>query len=1190
MTPDNPESHKDYITFSNRIALLIGISEYLPPWEELPYVLNDVREERGGLHRVLKDSLGARCFPPSSIYLLTGKVSQRDMQVFLAKRLLSDPGIDKQTLVLVYFSGHVDIDSEIGNVPCFVCSQTELANLGNTSVTFRWLVEDILKNTSASVMLMVDACFSGKLLDFDWPENVAVFVSSAHDKKSFADTNTNRSHFTELLIRGLQGEAGDEAGNVTTHSLFRFLDNQLRICGMQEPQSHSPKKPFLLASHWPSNVAISPSSFDEKTLLDWAERFVRHCKADPLMTSEKAFVRSRAFKEIISNREGNRKTNGGQANAEQEQRTPVYALDELITWVRSDSNFLLLLADTGIGKTVVLKRLAYEFCLQVIDSKYSRFPLFLNLRMYLDTRLDNPATLPNRTKDQESQRRFRAILIDWLQNELGIPILWRDFVKLLKDGKLLLLLDGFDEMCRDASYEVIRECLSLLSIIQTRDSKIALSARTHFFSSERSMFNAFHSAGIEFRNAQLLTLRKFEESDIEQLVLWRLGQNEQVRWRQMVREERLGVDYLCRRPFLLDFLIKFIQNDEDYTPSKVYDSLLSAWYERDEWRFKQFLSDFKEEIERNLSSLYSYVFKNSESVTGEEVQPPTDVADAAKTQDKPWHESVLEHFLEILALRMRNREGDDSEGIHADNIADEIQDCFQLMPNIFLNFFEYCIRTCSFMARSDDGCYSFIHDSVQAYFAARHIRNELNATRFQWDETSRSKGKPVPVIPWGLGSAPVFQDKYLLEFLLDYMHEKETRKIQQIINDSEMHARVYENPHTLFYLYGNALTLLYHKFKERKIPRVLNKKNISGVCFNGANLQGFSFRECLAKDVDFHEADLTGCDLVGAQFVNVDFHSAILKNVRINGESVVRLINNQKLSCVSSPSENFKKVYSQSLAGKGRNYREKTIEGLSELINIPGGRFMMGSDSLRFSIPRERPPHEAIIPAFLLEKHPVTNLQFKKFVDANPEWRKDAVIDRMKMPYYLKFWVEDSFVAGEEHFPVVYVNWYAAEAYAKWAGRRLPTEAEWEFALRGGKHDYHYIYPWGDLFEQSPKWFRDKFFAERKLYPVDPDGPSNKYGLIDMSGNVNEWVQDWYDNKYYEFCGQETMKTKKPKQNPICDHPDGNKLKVLRGGSWLDDEKEFRHFACHYRAVLNPLNTNQDGGFRCAMDIDDRRR
>lgn len=1184
MTSDNPQSRKDYMTFSNRIAFLIGISEYLQPWEELPYVLNDVKEERGGLQRVLKDRLGARCFPPSSIYSLTGKVSAREMQVFLTSKLRNDPKIDRQTLVLVYFSGHVDIDSEIGNVPCFVCSETEYANLGNTSVTFGWLVEDILKKTRASVMLIVDACFSGKLLDFDWPENVAVFVSSAHDEKSFADTSTNRSHFTELLIRGLQGEAGDEAGNVTTHSLFPFLDNELRRCGKQEPQSHFPQKPFLLASHLPSNVARSPSSFDEKTLLDWAKRFVHHCEADPLITSQKAFVRSRAFKEIISNRNGDKKTNGGQVNAEQGQRTPVYALDELITWAKSDSNFLLLLADTGLGKTVVLKRLAYELCLEVIESKYSRFPLFLNLRMYLDTRLDNPATLPNRSKEQESQRRFRAILIDWLQNELGIRILWSEFLELLKDGKLLLLLDGFDEMCRDTSNEVVRQCLSLLSTFQTGHSKIALSARTHFFSSECSMFNAFHFGGIKFRNAQLLTLRQFEESDIEQLVLWRLGQNEQARWRQMVREERLGVDDLCRRPFLLDFLIKFIQDDEDYTPSKVYDSLLSAWYERDEWRFKQFLSDFKEEIQRNLSSVYSYVFKDSESGIGEEVLLSTNVSHTAETQNKPWHESVLERFLEILALRMRNREGDESERIHADNIADEIQDCFQLMPNIFLNFFEYCIRTCSLMARSDDGYYSFIHDSVQAYFAARHVRNELNAKRFQWDETSRSKGKQVPVIPWGLGSAPVFLDKYLLEFLFDYMHERETQRIQQIINDHDMHARVNENPHTLFYLYGNALTLLYKKFGKRMIPRVLDGKNISGVCLEGAPLRGYSFRGCLAKDVDFHEADLTACDLVGAQFVNVDFHSAILKDVKINGGSVVRLKNGQSLNCISSPSESFVGVYNQSLPGKGRNYREKTIDQLTKLITIPGGRFLMGSISPRYSVPRERPQHEVIVSSFFLEKHPVTNIQFKKFVDANPEWRKDAVIDRMKMPYYLKLWVEDSYVPGDEYLPVVYVNWYAAEAYAKWAGRRLPTEAEWEFALREGKHDHCYIYPWGNEFEKSPEWFRQKYHAERKLYQVDPDGPSNEYGLVDMSGNVNEWVQDWYNSRFYEFCRRETERTGQPVRKPICDNPDGDKLKLLRGGSWLDDEKEFRHFACHFRAVLNPLNTNQDGGFRCAMD------
>jgi len=462
MTPDIDQLQRlDFVTLEKRVAILIGVSKYQSPWDDLPFVLRDIQAEHGGLELVLRDDLGDCCFPASGIFSLIGEISERNVQESLFQKLLNDPQINERTLVLLYLSGHVAVDTAIGNIPCFVCSSTEHDRIANTSITFRWLVEDILKKCPASIFLIIDACFSGSLLNFFWPGNVAVFLSSAHDKESFADSNGLRSRFTSLVMSGLQG-AGGKDGIVTTHTLFSYISREARRDAIQEPQFHPPQTPFLLATYRPSITAVNDSPFDERKLRECVERFAHHCEADYLMESNKSFIYSQAFATHLTFDPG---TTASVDHIDEigKERQNVIALEQLVTWsARNDSSFALVLGDTGLGKSILLKRFAYELSKKVLSNDFHRFPLLLNLRMYLDSRLDNPATLPDRTQEQESQRRFRAILMDWLQNEIGIPILWTEFIRLVEDGRLLLLLDGLDEMCRDSRSGTIEACPKFL--------------------------------------------------------------------------------------------------------------------------------------------------------------------------------------------------------------------------------------------------------------------------------------------------------------------------------------------------------------------------------------------------------------------------------------------------------------------------------------------------------------------------------------------------------------------------------------------------------------------------------------------------------------------------------------------------------------------------------------------------------
>jgi len=224
------------------------------------------------------------------------------------------------------------------------------------------------------------------------------------------------------------------------------------------------------------------------------------------------------------------------------------------------------------------------------------------------------------------------------------------------------------------------------------------------------------------------------------------------------------------------------------------------------------------------------------------------------------------------------------------------------------------------------------------------------------------------------------------------------------------------------------------------------------------------------------------------------------------------------------------------------------------MVFIPGGEFIMGKDSKHgadFS-----PAHTVFVDSFYMDIHEVTNRQYQEFCRAAGH----------QLP---EFWGEGVFHSGEDFLdhPVVGVNWYDAMKYAKWAGKRLPTEAEWEYAARGGLVDNEFPngYTWNTpLRRNMPGSWENQTVEVKSFEP-------NRFGLFDMGGNVWEWVSDIYSHDYYQSSS---------KNNPKG--PANGTNRVIRGGSWHSGKM------CHkvyYRKGLTFNWKDFAVGFRCVKDF-----
>jgi sulfatase modifying factor 1 len=260
------------------------------------------------------------------------------------------------------------------------------------------------------------------------------------------------------------------------------------------------------------------------------------------------------------------------------------------------------------------------------------------------------------------------------------------------------------------------------------------------------------------------------------------------------------------------------------------------------------------------------------------------------------------------------------------------------------------------------------------------------------------------------------------------------------------------------------------------------------------------------------------------------------------------------------------------------------------MILIPGGKFKMGTDD---GMPYEAPIHEVDVKPFLMDDHEVTVAEFAKFVEATnykteaEKFGSSGVFNVHSGQWEMTKGADWRHSEGPESTakpdePVVQVSWNDAMAYAKWIGKRLPTEAEWEFAARGGLEGKKYA--WGDELKPNGKpvanWWQGSFPENN----TGEDGflmrapvksfPPNGYGLYDVAGNAWEWAADWYAEDYYATS---------PANNPTG--PARGDERVIRGGSWMCAE----NFCTNYRVAARSHSTPETGlnnlGFRCAKDV-----
>ena len=258
------------------------------------------------------------------------------------------------------------------------------------------------------------------------------------------------------------------------------------------------------------------------------------------------------------------------------------------------------------------------------------------------------------------------------------------------------------------------------------------------------------------------------------------------------------------------------------------------------------------------------------------------------------------------------------------------------------------------------------------------------------------------------------------------------------------------------------------------------------------------------------------------------------------------------------------------------------------MVLIPSGDFQMGSNEFE-AYSDEKPVHTVYLDAFYIDKYPVTNAQYKEFVEAHPEWVKPAKwyeqrssdIQNIQKIYhdgeYLKHWKVRDYPIREDDHPVTWVSWYAAMAYAKWIGKRLPTEAEWEKAARGGLTGEKY--PWGETIDSS--------YVNYDAYVGKTTSigryPANGYGLYDVVGNVYEWCLDKWDKNFYRHSPQNNPISGESIINTVNNFPDIKSSRILRGGSCVSRPQNVR---VAYRSRNTPKYTCFSIGFRCVLPVD----
>jgi len=289
-----------------------------------------------------------------------------------------------------------------------------------------------------------------------------------------------------------------------------------------------------------------------------------------------------------------------------------------------------------------------------------------------------------------------------------------------------------------------------------------------------------------------------------------------------------------------------------------------------------------------------------------------------------------------------------------------------------------------------------------------------------------------------------------------------------------------------------------------------------------------------------------------------------------------------------------------------------TDDATSRMIRLDGGKFLMGTDYAEaFVDDGEGPIREIELNPFWIDKTPVTNEMFALYIqetghktDAEtfgwsfvfwshipPAKFREVVTDTVAAaPWWCQVpgasWHEPegpgSSIRGRENHPVVHVSWQDAVRYCEWSGQRLPTEAEWEYAARGGL--VQKIYPWGDKLRMDGEHLCNIWQGEFPRHDTGEDGftgtcpvdafPPNGYDLYSVTGNTWEWCADWFSPSFH-VTG--------PRVNPRGPHT--GTVRVIKGGSFLCHKSYCNRYRVAARSSNTPDSTTSHMGFRCARDI-----
>jgi formylglycine-generating enzyme required for sulfatase activity len=303
------------------------------------------------------------------------------------------------------------------------------------------------------------------------------------------------------------------------------------------------------------------------------------------------------------------------------------------------------------------------------------------------------------------------------------------------------------------------------------------------------------------------------------------------------------------------------------------------------------------------------------------------------------------------------------------------------------------------------------------------------------------------------------------------------------------------------------------------------------------------------------------------------------------------------------------------------------------MVWIPGGTFWRGSDNPKMR--DARPAHRVTVDGFWMDRTAVTNDEFARFVEATnhitvaertpeakdfPEAPPENLVagavvftptaGPVPLDNHLRWWRyvkgaswrhpegPDSDLRGRGNHPVVQVAWADAAAYARWAGKRLPTEAEFELAARGGLD--RKTYAWGDEFKPGGQWMANTWQGRFPFENTGEDGhratapvgsfPANGHGLHDMAGNVWQWCSDWYRHDYYHRLAdgpQPAVNPRGPDDSYDPGEP-GTVKRVMRGGSYLCTDQYCTAYEVGARGKGDPDSGTNHVGFRCVMTLPNR--